>query len=89
MKKPFKETTVGKLLSGLVREGLQTLPIVGTIVTVLKKDTPESPKGKISLKGIEGWEWYRLVLGIGIGYVLAKNILTEEQVTFILGLIGL
>ena len=85
MKKPFKDTKVGKLLKGLVRESLQTLPVVGTIVTVFKKDTPESPKGKINL---EGWEWYRLVLGIGIGYVLAKGILTEDQITFILSLIG-
>ena len=85
MKKPFKDTKFAKLLGGLVRESLQTLPVVGTIVTVFKKDTPESPKGKIKL---EGWEWYRLVLGIGIGYVLAKGILTQEQITFILSLIG-
>ena len=85
MKKPFKDTKVGKLLGGLVRESLQTLPVIGTIVTSFKSDSSESPKGKIKL---EAWDWYRLVLGAAIGYVLATNILTEEQITFILGLIG-
>ena len=85
MKKPFSKTKIGKILGGLVRESLQTLPVIGTIVTNLKSDTTDNPKGKIKL---EGWEWYRLVLGFGIGYVLAKNILTQEQVAFILGLIG-
>lgn len=85
MKKKFKDTKVGKLLGGLIRESLQTLPVIGTLVTVFKKDTTKSPKGKINL---EGWEWYRLVLGIGIGYVLAKSILTPEQITFILSIIG-
>lgn len=89
MKKPFSKTKVAKLLGGLLRESLQTLPVVGTLVTVFKKDTPESPKGEINIKGIKGWEWYRLVLGIGIGYVFAKNLLTQEQITFILGIIGI
>ncbi|PCJ57919.1 MAG: hypothetical protein COA65_08650 [Rhodospirillaceae bacterium] len=85
MKKPFKDTKFAKLLGGLVRESLQTVPVVGTIVTVFKKDTPKSPKGKINL---QGWEWYRLVLGLGIGYALIKGLLTQEQITFILSFIG-
>ena len=83
MKKKFKDTKFAKLLGGFVRESLQTLPIVGTIVTSFKSDS--SPKGQIKL---EAWDWYRLVLGFGIAYVLAKGILTQEQVAFILALIG-
>ena len=47
MKKPFLKTKVGKLLKGLLAEGLQTLPVVGTVVTAFKENTIENPEGAI------------------------------------------
>lgn len=85
MKKPFKDTRFAKIIGGLVRESLQTLPIVGTIVTNLKSDSTDNPKGKIKL---DKWDWYRIILGVGIAYALAKGILTTQQIQFIMGLIG-
>lgn len=80
MKKPFKETKVGGLLRGLLREGLQTLPVVGTIVTNFKTDDKNNPKGKVSLSK---WDVYRLILGIGIAYLLYRGALTMDQIQFI------
>lgn len=77
---------IGKIASGLVREGLQTVPVVGTIITNLKTDTPDNPAGKIKLSK---WDIYRLVIGLVVGYVLYKGILTIEQVQSILSMIGL
>tara|TARA_R110002051_G_scaffold305684_1_gene375816 strand:+ start:509 stop:775 length:267 start_codon:yes stop_codon:yes gene_type:complete len=86
MKKKFKNTFVGKLVKGLVREGLQTIPVVGTFVTAFKEDTPENPQGTIKLSK---WHIYRLVIGVGVGIFLAKGILTPEQVEMILEVIGI
>lgn len=76
---------LGKMLKGLVRETLQTLPFVGTIITNVKTDTKENPKGKLKL---ESWDWYRLAIGLIVGFVLFKGILTADQIDFILSLIG-
>ena len=92
MKKKFKDTFVGKLVKGLVKDGsqlviqgLQSLPVVGTIITAFKEDTPENPKGGIVLSK---WHIYRLVIDLGAGFFLAKGILTPEQIDFILSIIG-
>jgi len=85
MKKPFGKTKVGKLLKGLVREGLQTVPVIGTVVTAFKEDTPESPKGTIKLTS---WHYYRIALGLVAGYLMYKGILNSDQIEFILSIIG-
>jgi len=85
MKKKFKDTKLGKVLLPVLRETIQTLPIVGTIVTNFKSNTPTKPSGKVELSK---WDVYRLVVGVGIAYVLIKGLLTQEQVAFILELIG-
>ena len=40
---------LGSMIKGLFRETLQTIPFVGTIVTNIKTDTKDNPKGKIKL----------------------------------------
>jgi hypothetical protein len=85
MKKPFGKTKFGKLLKGLVREGLQTVPMVGTVVTAFKEDTPENPKGTIKLTS---WHYYRIAIGVIAGYLMFKGILTEEQIEIITSMIG-
>ena len=85
MKKPFKNTRFAKIMSGLVRESLQTIPFVGTLVTNFKQDDPDNPKGKIKLTW---WDIYRLALGLGIAYALIKGLLTQDQIVFILNLLG-
>ncbi len=82
----MKKLNLGGLIKRLVREGLQTLPVVGTIVTNLKADTKENPKGKINL---DKWDFYRLLIGIGVGYVLYKGMLTMKQVNFIISMMGM
>lgn len=84
-KKKFKNTKVGKLINGLVREGLQTLPVVGTVVTAFKEDTPENPKGTIKLTS---WHYYRIALGAVVGYLLYKGILSSEEIDLVLEIIG-
>lgn len=85
MKKLLK-TKVGKLISGLVREGLQTLPVVGTVVTAFKEDTKENPQGEIKLSK---WHLYRLAIGLIIAFFLSKGILNEDQIELIVGVIGI
>lgn len=81
--------SIGKGLKGVskgfVRETLQSLPFVGTFITSAKIDTKENPKGKINL---EGWDYYRLAIGLAVGYVLYKGLLSMEQIDFVLSLIG-
>lgn len=79
--KPINKEKIGNFFKGLIREGLQTLPIVGTLVTSFKTETKDSPKGQIKLSK---WDIYRLVLGFGLAYVLAKGILTQDQIAFIM-----
>ena len=79
--KPINKEKIGNFLKGLIREGLQTLPIVGTLVTNFKSETKDSIKGQIKLSK---WDIYRLVLGFGLAYVLAKGILTQDQIAFIM-----
>ena len=86
MKKKFKDTFVGKLVKGLVREGLQTLPVVGTLVTAFKEETTENPKGAVKLSK---WHIYRLLIGVASGYFLMKGVLTSKQIDFILSIIGI
>lgn len=74
------------MLKGLFRETLQTIPFVGTIITNIKTDTKDNPKGQIKLSK---WDIYRLVLGLVIGYVLYKGILTMEQVEGVMSVIGI
>lgn len=81
----FKNTRVGRTIGGLVRETAQTVPFLGTIVTNFKTDTIENPAGKIKLSK---WDIYRLLIGLAIGYVLYKGILSLEQVEFIMTIIN-
>ena len=76
---------IGGILKGLVREGLQAVPVVGTIVTNLKTDTKENPAGKIKLSK---WDIYRLVIGAAIAFALHKGV-SVEQIKFVLEAIGL
>ena len=85
MKKPFGKTKVGKLVKGLVREALQTVPVIGTVVTAFKEDTPENPKGEIKLTS---WHYYRIALGLVAGYLMYKGILSGDEIGFITSLIG-
>ena len=77
---------LGSMIKGLFRETLQTIPFIGTIVTNIKTDTKDNPKGQIKLSK---WDVYRLVLGLVIGYVLYKGLLTMEQVEGIMSIIGM
>jgi len=78
----IKASKLGKLIGNT----LQTLPIVGTVVTNNKEDTPENPKGQLNLRG---WDWYRIILGLGVGYVLYKGLLNMDELKGILELVGL
>ena len=77
---------LGSMIKGLFRETLQTIPFIGTIVTNIKTDTKDNPKGQIKLSK---WDIYRLVLGLVIGYVLYKGLLTMDQVEGIMKIIGM
>ena len=77
---------LGSMIKGLFRETLQTIPFIGTIVTNIKTDTKDNPKGQIKLSK---WDIYRLVLGLVIGYVLYKGLLTMDQVEGIMNIIGM
>ena len=86
MKKPkINLKPLVKFLGPIVRETLQTVPVIGTIVTNFKQNKLESPVGTIQLTK---WDVYRLLLGFGIAYLIAKGILTEEQIAFVWSLIG-
>ena len=77
---------LGSMIKGLFRETLQTIPFIGTIVTNIKTDTKDNPKGQIKLSK---WDIHRLVLGLVIGYVLYKGLLTMDQVEGIMNIIGM
>lgn len=89
MKKKLKDTKFGKFVrtavAPLLRETLQTLPVVGTLVTNFKNNTERNPAGQIKLTK---WDGYRLVIGLGIGYLLIKGIATMDQITFIIQAMG-
>lgn len=85
LNKFFKDTFVGKTVSGLVREGLQVVPGVGTIITNFKKNTPGNPEGAIKLRN---WEYYRIVIGLGAAVLIAKGIMTQDQIDFVMGIMG-
>ena len=79
MKIKLPKIDIGGLIKGLVREGLQTLPVIGTLVTNFKsKDTP---KGQIVLSK---WDKYRMLIGLVISY----NLLPDEWTEAIKGLFG-
>jgi len=82
LNKFFKETTVGKGIAGLA----QSAPIVGTLVTNFKEDTKENPAGSLKLGKPELW---RIVLGLVIAGLIAKGVLTQEQIDFVMGIMGL
>ena len=75
---------LGNIIKGLVRETLQTLPIVGTIVTNIKTNTTDNPKGQLNLKN---WDIYRLIFGSIIAYLVVKGV-DPEKVIFITSTIG-
>ena len=77
---------LGSMIKGLFRETLQTIPFVGTIVTNIKTDTKDNQKGKIKLSK---WDIYRLALGLAIGWVLYKGLLTMDQIEGVMSIIGL
>lgn len=74
-----------KFIAPIVRESLQTLPVVGTLITNFKNNTVDSPPGKMSLP--TKWESYRIVFGLAVGYVLIKGLATIEQVQFVWSLV--
>lgn len=74
MKKKLKDTTFGKIVFPIVRETLQSLPVVGTIITNFKTDTPDNPAGKIKLGK---WDVYRIILGVGIAYLVMRGVEIE------------
>ena len=84
MKKPFGKTLVGGLLKGLVREGLQSIPVVGTFVTAFKEDTKENPKGAVKLSK---WHLYRLAIGLLTVYLMYKGV-NQEILDFVLPILG-
>jgi len=67
-------------VKSLGRETMQSLPVVGTIVTNFK--STETPKGKIVLSK---WDKYRVVIGLVVTY----NLLPESWTEVIKGLFGL
>ena len=73
----IKDSKAGKFVISFAGNALQTVPGVGTLVTTFKENKPDAPTGKIKLKG---WEWFRIALGLVIGYVVYKGILTLDQV---------
>ena len=73
----IKASKVGKFAISVAGNALQTVPVVGTLVTNFKENTKESPTGTLKLKG---WEYFRIALGLVIGYVIYKGILTLDQV---------
>ncbi len=73
-KKKFKDTKFGKMIMGLVSDGLQSLPVVGTIVTAFKSETIDSPKGKINLGKSE---YIRLAIGLIIAILLYYGTINE------------
>lgn len=79
--KKINKGAVGNFFKGLVREGLQTLPIIGTLVTSFKSETEDSPKGQISLGK---WEKYRILIGLVITY----NLLPDSWTVILKGLFG-
>ena len=93
MKKPFGKTKVGKLLkskvgksiTGLIRETLQSTPFVGTVITAFKEDTKENPKGLIKLSK---WHMYRLVIGLITGYLMYRGV-DSEIIDFALNIVGI
>ncbi len=80
MKAENKEK-VKAFFKGLFREGLQTLPVVGTFVTNFKQGDDNNIK-------LTAWDGYRLAIGLVIGVVLAKGIMTPDQIEFVMSIIG-
>jgi len=85
MKKPFKETKAFGIIKGLVQDGLQATPVIGTLLTNLKTDTKENPEGKLKLTA---WDGYRLLIGAAIVYALHKGV-SKEIIAFVLEAIGM
>lgn len=83
---PFmKWPIIKRFVAPLVRESLQSLPIIGTLVTNFKQNSVETPAGTIKMTR---WDWYRLLIGVGIAIAMAKGILTAKQIAFIMDIIG-
>lgn len=82
----MKKLNIKGFLKGLVREGLQAVPVVGTLVTNWKSNTTENPQGKIKMGR---WDIYRIIIGIGITYILSAQLLNMRQVRFLLEFMGM
>lgn len=86
MKKKFKDTVVGKLATTLIGSALQSIPVVGTIVTNFKENTPQNPKGQLLI----GWsELIRIVIGCGLAYLMFKGIISETEAEVAKTVIGI
>jgi len=83
-KKKFGQTKVGKMLKGLAIEGLQTVPVLGTLVTAFKENTKNNPEGAIKLNQ---WHIYRMVLGLVIAYLISKGFTTAEDLANVMDVI--
>jgi len=82
----LKKINIKGLVKGLLGDVLQSVPVLGTIVTNFKTDSIDNPKGKIK---IGRSEVVRLIIGVGVAYVLYKGMLTIGQLREILSMIGL
>lgn len=96
-KKKINWKAIGNFMKPLVRETLQSLPVVGTLVTNFKGNMVEedhdatSEKPPIKKSGhiaLTKWDVYRLIIGGGVAYLLIKGLLTIQQISFILEFIG-
>ncbi len=85
-KKKINLKPIFKFFAPLVRETLQTLPVIGTLVTNLKANTLDSPSGTHPKP--KGWDIYRMIIGLGIGYVLVKGLATVPQIIAIVKVIS-
>ena len=81
----MKKLNIKGLIKGLVREGLQAIPVVGTFVTNWKTNSPDSPEGKLKLGK---WDFYRIIIGAGAAYALTQGVLTIKELRFVMDFMG-
>ena len=82
MKKPFKQTRLFKFMKSLVKNTLQTTPIVGTVITAADESKPtSSPKGI----DLNKWHYFRIALGVIVAYAMYKGVVDTDFVDTITG----